>query len=83
MKDLLVKQIRELLPDIEAALLEKVEAVVNSGCISEEDYEKYLDGGESFALAKTIITSFFDERPYSSKWNDELIDLQRRIGRCV
>lgn len=64
-KEIIKQQIRSMIPDFEDALMQEVDRLTSSGAISEEDYNTYLQGGDSYALAKMIITCWFRIDPYA------------------
>jgi len=66
-KEIIKQQIKSMIPDIEDALMQEVDRLVLSGAISKEDYNTYLQGGDSYALAKMIITCWFRVDPYAPR----------------
>lgn len=80
MNHLLKRQIHSMMPDMEEALREEVDRVLAGGFISEEEYQKYLNNGESFVLAKAIITSWFASEPYGPpSYSKSLTEFFKRI----
>jgi len=78
----LKQQIHSIIPDIEQALRQEVDRIVDSGSISEEEYESYLNNGLSFILAKAIISQWFASEPYGPpKYSKSLKEFFNRIGR--
>jgi len=70
-----------MMPNIEEALLNEVDRVVNSGAISEEDLASYFKDGESFVLAKSIVTAWFRRDPYGPpNHSKSLNEFFRRIS---
>lgn len=66
-KEIIKQQIRSMIPDFEDALMQEVDRLTSSGAISEDDYNAYLEGGDSYALAKMIITCWFRVDPYAPR----------------
>jgi len=79
----LKQQIHSIIPDIEQALDQEVDRIVDSGAVSEEEYESYLNNGLSFILAKAIICQWFSSEPYGPpKYSKSLKQFFNRIA-CV
>lgn len=79
----LKQQIHSIMPDIEQALDQEVDRIVDSGAVSEEEYESYLNNGLSFILAKAIISQWFASEPYGPpKFSKSLKQFFNRIA-CV
>ena len=73
-------QIDSIMPDIKMALYREVDRIVTGASISDEEYAKYLNGGESFILAKAIISQWFSTEPYGPpKFSKSLKDFFKRI----
>ncbi len=79
---LIERRIKGMIPDIEKTLLERAQHILHSGVLSEEDFERFLgDRGDTYALTKAIITSWFNDKPYEPpKHLTEYVELFNRLG---
>jgi len=79
--ELLKKQFKSMLPDIEEDLAKRAKELLMTGCISEKEYKEYLGDGDKFVLAKAIISAFFDDKPYYPPSNHKSLTLFKRLSK--
>ncbi|MCC7572210.1 MAG: hypothetical protein KO464_02330 [Candidatus Methanofastidiosum sp.] len=79
--ELIEKQIKEIVSEVEKELLERSKHVLSSGGVSEEDLEKFLgERGDSYALTKAIINSWFNDKTYEPpKHLTEYVEMFKKV----